>query len=101
MQPPVFPPFLEPFPIDAPGVLLTPDPNYPEVVIASQGLASFATLGDYENPAASLTVSGTATVSTPVPEPDSILLLGIGLLGLLGYRLRQEWGRPTGSGYKP
>jgi len=85
---PLFPPFESPFPIDAPGLLLTPDPAYPGVMVVSQGLARWNNPGDYDNPGASITVEGTATVSTLVPEPDSISLVYSSIFGLIVFYFR-------------
>jgi hypothetical protein len=73
------PPFESPFPIDAPDLLLTPNPNYPGITVLSDGIVQ----GDYANLSASVT--GTATIAAAVPEPGSLILLGSGIVTLLGY----------------
>jgi hypothetical protein len=63
-QAPAFPPFVEGFPIFAPGLLLTPNPGYPGVVVISRGKVN----GDYRNEVVS--VDGTTNSSSCV-DPAS------------------------------
>src|SRR5262249_55407855 len=54
---PVVPPFKPPFPISAPGLLLFPNPNYPGVVVNSQGVV----IGSFSD--ISVSVNGTVVVT--------------------------------------
>jgi hypothetical protein len=73
------PPFESPFPIDAPDLLVTPNPNYPGITVLSDGIVQ----GDYAD--LSVSVTGTATIAAAAPEPGSLMLLGSGIVTLLGY----------------
>jgi PEP-CTERM motif-containing protein len=82
------PPFMPPFPISAPGLILDPNPGYPAIQVTSHG----EVMGDYRN--VGVDVKGAAIVSAvPVPEPGSLALFAIGCVGLLGYacRHRKPW----------
>jgi len=48
-----------------------------------------ATLGDFYFNSATLTAEGTAPAPAPVPEPSTILLMGAGLIGLVGYNRKR------------
>ncbi|WP_435008106.1 PEP-CTERM sorting domain-containing protein [Tundrisphaera lichenicola] len=74
------PPFVPPFPLPGP---FPPPPTKPIDVVSTGQLA-----GNYSDP--SVSISGTILIR-PVPEPGSMVLLGVGMLGLIG----GSWYRST------
>ena len=49
------------------------------------------TTGTINGHAATLAVQGNDLVLNVVPEPSTAALLGVGVLGLVGYGLRRRW----------